>query len=119
MIDLDELEWRIEYLKEQLSLDNQIVEFEKDLSKDEKDFFEEEMLYLQKWINELENETEDKGNELNNKSKERIKWKIKLLKRGLESIIEVLNSNQKLDKDAIICLEEDSRYLKKWIKELK
>jgi len=55
-IELDELEWRIEYLKSQYSLDEQIRDDEENLSEDEKEFFNEEMIYIKEWIKELKDE---------------------------------------------------------------
>ena len=55
-IELAELEWRIDYLKSQYSLDDQIIESERDLSDDEKEFFDEEMTYIKEWIKELKDE---------------------------------------------------------------
>lgn len=55
-IELNELEWRIDYLKSQSSLDEQIREHESELNVDEKAFFDEEIRYLKEWIKKLEDE---------------------------------------------------------------
>jgi len=55
-IELDELEWRIEYLKSQYSLDEQIRDDEENLIENEKEFFNEEMIYIKEWIKELKDE---------------------------------------------------------------
>ncbi len=51
-------------------------------------------------------------------NKERIKWKIDFLQNGLESVEQTLNSDQDLNEAEIEFLNEDSKNIKKWIKDL-
>jgi len=51
-------------------------------------------------------------------NKDRINWKIEFLKNGLESVEDSLHSGQKLDKVDIEFLEEESKNLRQWIKDL-
>jgi len=48
-----------------------------------------------------------------------INWRISFLKNGYERDIEVIESGQKLDDVDREFLEEEIRFLKKWINDLK
>lgn len=48
-----------------------------------------------------------------------INWRISFLKNGYERYIEVIESGQKLDDVDREFLEEEIRFLKKWINDLK
>lgn len=48
-----------------------------------------------------------------------INWRIQFLKNGCERDIEVIESGQKLDDQDRNFLEEEIRFLKKWINDLK
>jgi len=123
-IDIDDLEWKIDYLKAQYNLDEQIVEDEAHISEEEKEFFDEEMTYLKEWINELKDEMKKTAKKkIDMKSskeinKEGISWKIEFLKNSLESVEEALYGGQKLDESDKEFLEEDIKNLKKWIEDL-
>jgi len=118
--ELDELEWRIDYLKNHYSLDEQIVENEPDLSNEEKETFEEEMIYLKEWIKALK-DNRRKMNEkslINEKNKDKINWKIDFLKNSIESVKASIRLNPHLDQEDLEFFEHDSKNLKKWLNEI-
>lgn len=55
-VDLRELELRIDYLKNECNLDEQIMDTDQQLSDEEKEFFEEEIIKIKEWISELKEE---------------------------------------------------------------
>jgi len=55
-VDLREWELRIDYLKNECNLDELIMNTDQQLSDEEKEFFEEEIIKIKEWISELKEE---------------------------------------------------------------
>ena len=125
-LNLAELEWKVGYLNGSLSLAEQIVENEPQLSEEEREYFDWEMAFLREWIKDLEEylETIQINREISSSHDKKefktrkLNDKIKFLKQERENVKNSIALNKHLPREEMEFLEEDLQYIKKWIKEL-
>jgi len=106
------LEWKIDFLKDQIEWRDMILEEEENLDAGERKSLEEDIKNIKAWIKEL------KAKKRKECTEKDLKWKIDFLKERIEEV----DMNRELaegDDDYMELLENDDRNIKAWIKELK